>query len=234
MTTETDNIWFFEDVDLYKVFCPHIVKDYEKKTDHCFVPFKKGDFIYFEQDQASHVYLIKSGNIKIGSYTKEGKETTKAILGKGEVFGEMAYFGEPNRDDFAQAVSSNVVVCPLTLQEMQDLMLQHKPFALKIHRIIGWRRKKAERLIQSLVFKNSRTRVIEYLLDLAVERGQKVGFETLIKEFHTHKDIGALTATSRQTVNTVLNELKKKNLINFDRKRLLIRDIDLLKNEIKE
>ena len=234
MSTESGNIWFLEEVDLYKVFCPHYVKDFEKKTDHCFVDFKKNDFIYFEEDKANHIYLIKSGNIKIGSYTIEGKETTKAILGKGEIFGEMAFFGDEKREDFAQAVSDNVVVCPLTLDEMENLMLEHKSFALKIHRIIGWRRKKAERLVQSLIFKNSRTRVIEYLLDIAVERGKKVGFETLIREFHTHKDIGALTATSRQTVNTVLNELKKKNLINFDRKRLLIRDVELLKEEITE
>jgi len=45
----------------------------------------------------------------------------------------------------------------------------------------------------------------------------------------THKDIAALTGTSRQTVTTVLNELKDKNLINFDRRKILIRDLAQLK-----
>jgi CRP-like cAMP-binding protein len=45
----------------------------------------------------------------------------------------------------------------------------------------------------------------------------------------THKDIAALTGTSRQTVTTILNELKDKNLINFDRKKILIRDLTALK-----
>ena len=45
----------------------------------------------------------------------------------------------------------------------------------------------------------------------------------------THKDIAALTGTSRQTVTTILNELKDQNLINFDRKKILIRDLDRLK-----
>jgi CRP-like cAMP-binding protein len=45
----------------------------------------------------------------------------------------------------------------------------------------------------------------------------------------THKDIAALTGTSRQTVTTILNELKDKNLINFDRKKILIRDLETLK-----
>jgi CRP-like cAMP-binding protein len=44
----------------------------------------------------------------------------------------------------------------------------------------------------------------------------------------THKDIAALTGTSRQTVTTILNELKEQNLINFDRRQILIRDLEKL------
>src|SRR5690606_17504447 len=100
---------------------------------------------------------------------------------------------------------------------------------LKMRQLIGLRLRKAERMIASLLFKSSRQRIVEFLLDLADEYGQKVGFETLVKEFFSHKIIAGLTATSRQTVTTVLNELKRKNIINFDRKRLLIRDLELLK-----
>ncbi|MFN6090439.1 MAG: helix-turn-helix domain-containing protein [Cyclobacteriaceae bacterium] len=37
-----------------------------------------------------------------------------------------------------------------------------------------------------------------------------------------------MTGTSRQTVTTILNDLKEKNLINFDRKRILVRDLEKL------
>ncbi len=85
-----------------------------------------------------------------------------------------------------------------------------------------------ERKIESLVFKDARTRIIEFLRDTAMEKGQKVGFETMIKSHLTHKDIASLTGTSRQTVTTVMNELREKNLINFDRRRILIRDMEKL------
>ncbi|MEM9857049.1 MAG: helix-turn-helix domain-containing protein [Bacteroidota bacterium] len=45
----------------------------------------------------------------------------------------------------------------------------------------------------------------------------------------THKDIANLTGTSRQTVTTILNELKESNLIYFDRRKILIRDLGELK-----
>ena len=85
-----------------------------------------------------------------------------------------------------------------------------------------------ERKIESLVFKDARTRIIDFLRDTALEKGQKVGFEMMIKNHFTHKDIASLTGTSRQTVTTVMNELREKNLINFDRRRILIRDMEKL------
>ena len=88
---------------------------------------------------------------------------------------------------------------------------------------------KLERKLELLVFKDARTRVIEFLKDAAAWKGKKVGFETMIPTRLTHKDIAALTGTSRQTVTTILNELKDKNLINFDRKKILIRDLAALK-----
>jgi CRP-like cAMP-binding protein len=66
------------------------------------------------------------------------------------------------------------------------------------------------------------------LKDAASWKGVRVGYETMIQTQLTHKDIASLTGTSRQTVTTILNELKEKNLINFNRKQILIRDLDKL------
>jgi len=50
----------------------------------------------------------------------------------------------------------------------------------------------------------------------------------LVPKFFTHQEIANLTDTSRQTVTTILNELRAENLIYFDRKRLLVRDVKKL------
>ena len=66
---------------------------------------------------------------------------------------------------------------------------------------------------------------------MAKKKGQRVGFEMLVRKFYTHQEIANLTATSRQTVTTVLNELRNKNVLTFNRQRLLIRDMELLRKE---
>ena len=125
-------------------------------------------------------------------------------------------------------MDDNTTICPMNIDDMKELMAHNKALNLKIYKLLGLRIKKLERKVESLVFKDSRTRIVEFLRDWANEKGKKVGFETMMKNYLTHKDIAALTGTSRQTVTTILNELKEKNIINFDRRRILVRDMDKL------
>lgn len=224
--SNTAALWYFESVNLYNVLCPHKVKKMGDK--HEFIRYKKDEFIYVPDDTPTHIYLIVDGRVRIGHYLDNGKEVITAILTTGEIFGELALAGEDSRRDFAQAMTETVI-CPLTEQELKDLMYENKELSFKILKLIGLRLMKLERKLELLVFKDARTRIIEFLKDSAAWKGKKVGFETMIPTRLTHKDIAALTGTSRQTVTTILNELKEQNLINFDRRKILIRDLEKLK-----
>ena len=108
-------------------------------------------------------------------------------------------------------------------------MQEHSGLELFMMKIISSRLLKMEKRLESLVFKDSRTRVVEFLKDLAQDKGRKIGlYEVEVRGFLTHQEIANLTATSRQTVTTVLNELKKKNIITFNRRRLLVRSMENL------
>ncbi len=220
------NIWYFEKVDLYELLCPHKVPHMEET--HTFHKYNKDEFIYFPDDPSTHVFMIAKGRVKIGGYTDDGKEMLRAILAQGEIFGELALTGEDKRKDFAQAMDNDTTICPMTIEQMQELMKENESLSLKIFKLMGLRFRKMERKLEALVFKDARTRIVEFLKDMAMERGQKVGFEMMIKNHLTHKDIASLTGTSRQTVTTIMNELKDKNIINFDRRRILIRDMEKL------
>jgi CRP/FNR family transcriptional regulator, cyclic AMP receptor protein len=223
--TNTAALWYFESVNLYSILCPHKVKRMGEK--HQFLTYKRDQFIYIPDDSATHIYMIVNGRVKIGHYLENGEEVLTAILTKGEIFGELAMAGEEKRRDFAQ-VMEEATICPLTTTELKDLMLADKELSFKILKLIGLRIMKLERKLELLVFKDARTRVIEFLKDAAAWKGKKVGFETMIQTHLTHKDIASLTGTSRQTVTTILNDLKEKNLINFNRKQILIRDLERL------
>ncbi|HYG20859.1 MAG TPA: Crp/Fnr family transcriptional regulator [Ohtaekwangia sp.] len=219
-------LWYFESVDLYQILCPHKVKKMGDK--HAFIRYKKEQFIYMPDDTASHIYLVVDGRVKIGHYLDDGKEVITAILTHGEIFGELALAGEDKRRDFSQTMT-DTIICPLTLMELKALMYENRELSFRILKLIGLRLMKLERKLELLVFKDARTRVIEFLKDAAAWKGRRVGQETMIPTRLTHKDIAALTGTSRQTVTTILNELKDQNMINFNRRQILIRDLVNLK-----
>ena len=216
------SLWFFDNVNLFKVLCPHKVKIY--KNEHSFCSYKKKDYIYIQADAANKVYLIEDGKVKIGYYSEDGNEVVKAILTKGELFGEKAILGDEMRDEFAQSIDNETSICPISVDIMHDLMRENQNFSFKVYKFIGFKFKKLERRLQLLLFKDTKTRLIEFLDELCVDFGydcDKTG-DHVIRHPYTQKDIASLIGTSRPTINILLNELKEENYLDFNRKEIRI------------
>ena len=143
----------------------------------------------------------------------------------------MALLGEQKHHNFACTLE-RVKVRVMKVSELQKKIRQHHSLHLELMRLVGQRLLATEHRLESMVFKNSRSRIIEYLHQLGLKQGQRVGYEILVRKFFTHQEIANLTATSRQTVTTILNELRNDNIITFNRKRLLIRDMELLAKKV--
>ena len=216
------SLWFFDAVNLFKILCPHKFKAY--KASHDFDSYKKKDYIYFEADSANKVYLIEKGKVKIGYYNEDGTEVVKAILTRGDLFGETAILGESKREEFAQSIDNLTSICPVGVDTILDLMRSNQSFSFKIYKIIGFKLKRLERRLQLLLFKDAKTRLLEFLDELCADYGydcEKTG-DKVIHHPYTQKDIACLIGTSRPTLNVLLNELKEENIIEFNRKEIRI------------
>ena len=221
------NLWFFENVNLFNILCPHKFKEYKKC--HSFDLYKKSDYIYFEEDAANKVFIIEAGKIKLGYYNEDGTEVVKSILTKGELFGEKAILGEEIRNEFAQSLDNSTSICSIHVETLHDLMQDNKTFSLKIYKFLGLRFKKLERRLHLILFKDIKTRFLEFMKELCDEYGydcEKSGDKVIIHPY-TQKDIASLIGTSRSNLNVLMNELKDQSIINFNRK-----EIRLLQNNL--
>lgn len=228
MSSDGQSLWYLENIDVTGIFCPGKVAHAQDNQGHR--TFEKGEYIFMPEEDAQKIYFLTEGKVKIGSYGPTGKEITKAVIGAGEVFGELALLNDSKRRDFAIA-SEKAAACVISKDELKFMMKDHSGLMLFLMKIIGSRKLEMEQRLESLVFKDSRTRIIEFLYNLGLKKGQRVGYETVVRQFMTHQEIANLTATSRQTVTTVLNELRNREMITFNRRRLLIRDMEALKKE---
>ena len=222
-----ENIWHFDEVNLYKILCPYKIKDYAKVH---YQNYNKGDIIYFQEEIAQKVYLVNKGKVKIVSYNEAGEEIVKAILSKGEIFGEKALLGEEKREEFAVSISDNTALCPMNIDNMYELMRKNKRFSLRIYKIIGMRMKRLERRLERLLFKDVKARIIEFIKDLIEESGAAVdGSEFAIEHPYTHKDMADLIGSRRETISAILNKLKEEGILDYKRNYFRIIDYQRLK-----
>jgi len=217
-----NSIWFFDNINVFQILCPHKFKEFKK--GHSFNFFKKGDYIYFEDDIANKVFLVNSGKIKIGYLTEDGEEIITSILSKGQIFGEKAILGEEKRNEFAQALDNEVSLCVVSLDMMYELLRKNTEFSISIYKFIGYRFKKLERRLQIMLFKDAKTRLLEFLKELSEEHGFKnaVSGDTVIKHPFTQKEIASLIGLSRPTLNILINELQNDKVLSFERKQIIL------------
>ncbi len=155
------------------------------------------------------------------------------LINPGEVFGEMSIIGEEERTDFATAID-NCLICAISIDDFKNFIEKNQELNIKITKLIGFKLKKFSERLEELVFKEAPQRVISFILNQAKDYGKKVGDDFFLEPFLTHSDIAKLTACTRQTVNSILTQLREKDIIFFNRRKLIIRDAKKLEKMINK
>ena len=182
-------------------------------------------FVYMPDQPIDCLYFLVRGRIKMGTFAADGREILKDILLPGALFGELGLAGSNTHTDYAQVLLDDAEFLTISLSDFHILMHDNPALVFAVLSHLSLRVQRTEERLTNLMSKDARERIIEFLVDTASKEGHQIGFETLLKHQLTQSDIASLTGTSRQTVTSVLNDLKRSNLIYFRRKSILIRDV---------
>lgn len=213
---------FLRHLPLFKDMNEGELRQLEMITTHQLV--KKNAWIFRSGEASDAIYILVKGIVKIGNQADDEREVIKHILHPMAVFGELALAGEQKRQDFAQALEETHIY-RIAVSDFHRMMEHNNRLMMNVIAMIGSRLRRVEDRLEALMFKDARERIIDFLKDSASKQGKRVGYELLIKHCYTQQDIANLTGTSRQTVTSVMNDLKKSNLIYFNRRSILIRDL---------
>jgi CRP/FNR family transcriptional regulator, cyclic AMP receptor protein len=185
-------------------------------------------FVFVPDESAEHLYFLIQGRVKTGTFSGEGREIIKELISPETLFGDLALAGETKRSEFAQSLHDGADYLAIKLTDFLSIMQNNQRLMFACMQHLSQRLQRVEERLANLVVKDARERIIEFLQDTATREGRRVGLETLVKHHLTQQEIASLTGTSRQTVTSVFNELKRSNLIYFNRNSILIRDVDKL------
>jgi CRP/FNR family transcriptional regulator, cyclic AMP receptor protein len=224
---EKTKLWYLENFNLFKGLNEESKMELHKISS--MRELAKNEPIYFANEPSKAIFFLKTGRVKIVKYTPDGKENIITIINPGEIFGEMAYLEEGQRTDYALTIEPSLI-CAINNNDLIEFINKNPALNLKLIKLIGLKLKSFSERIEDLVFKDANQRVISFLLRLTEKSGKQIGEQIFVKPFLRHQDIAELTACSRQTVNYILTNLRVKNIIDFDRKKLIVNNIDKLKS----
>jgi CRP-like cAMP-binding protein len=181
--------------------------------------------ILLENDWGSSVYFILSGWVKIRTYNLDGREVTLNILGKGELFGEMAPLDEVPRSTDVITLAPTVIG-NVPAQDFVRLLNTEPQAGIRLAKLMARRLRQVNRRLR-LRESDSMSRVADILLFLADGQGKQGSHGTEIPNL-PHRELSSLSGLARETVTRVLSKLEKKGLISRDRDVLCIPDTHAL------
>lgn len=190
--------------------------------------YPKNSMIILEEEMGDVVFIVMSGTVKITRVNDEGKEVILAMLGSGEVFGEMAILDGESRS--ANALSQeNCEVVTINREDFLNLLKTNNKVSLNLMTEFAIRLRKSDQQIEALSLDDAEHRIGVSILNLAEELGVIRQGVVTVENLPYQQDIANMAGTSRETVSRVMKTFEDRGLITKTGHKLSIPDYAFFK-----
>lgn len=174
--------------------------------------FKKNNLIIFEEDLGQNLFIIEKGRVKVSGISNEGGEAIFAILGEGDIFGELSIIDGLARSATVTSIE-DVELWVLNRNAFLEILDRHSSIAIELLKELASRIRKADAQIKSLTLKDARGKVANTLIRMAEDIGIVKDGKMQILNLPLQRDIANLAGTSRETVSRLLTKFEEEGLI---------------------
>jgi len=210
---------FFSDLSEDKLL--HISQNFIERE------FKKGEYLFWEREPATCLYVIKEGRVKILKHTVEGREVLLEIVTPGETCGAGLIFSGIQYAS-AQALENSKVYC-LSKADLLELIRTHKNLAENIIIFLGKKLMQAHEMMMGLVWGKVEQRIAALLLGLSEKHGSTVPEGIRINLRLTRQVMADFVGTTVETAIRVMSRFKKEGILTSDSKGIIVKDKERLK-----
>jgi CRP/FNR family cyclic AMP-dependent transcriptional regulator len=151
--------------------------------DPLFVKYGKkahaGEVLFKEGDKGADMFVVRSGSVRV-FIRSSGLEKTLAILGPGEFVGEMSLLtGQPRSATAVVQEDADLLV--VSGKVLEEMIVHNTEIALRLIRKLARRLEATDSLVQVLLHKDPKQRVIENLKRLATLHGWTPGNKVVLQ-----------------------------------------------------
>lgn len=187
----------------------------------------RGEAVFHEGDPGDSLYVIISGKVKLARTSADGRESLLAVLGPGEMFGELSLFDPGPRLSTGHVVSTTELVS-LGNDALRVFLADHPEVAMQMLAGLAHRLRRTNEGLSDLVFTDVPGRVAKALLDLSDRFGRRTEEGLHVAHELTQEELAQLVGATRETVNKALAEFSNRGWLQLQGRSVVLIDIDRL------
>jgi len=188
---------------------------------------QRGEVLFREGQRGDRLYVIVNGKIKLGRSSTDGRENLMAILGPGEMFGELSLFDPGPRTATATAVADTELI-GMGNESLHEYLKDRPAVSLALLGALARRLRRTNDSVADLVFTDVPGRVAKALLDLAGRFGRPAEEGVLVAHDLTQEELAQLVGASRETVNKALADFASRGWLKLEARAVLLMDVERL------
>ncbi len=201
----------------------HLTKEELLRVSACKTSkiIKKGDFLFEEGEHINGVFCIKDGVCKVSKMSENGKNQIINLINHGNIIGERSLIS--NEVSNLSAIALNdMTVCFIPKDEIMKDLEMNTAFSFDVLKTMANSLKSADNLIVDMAQKSVKQRLAESLLNLKEKFGTTN--QGVIDIHLSREDIANIIGTATESAIRLLSELKKKDIIEFKGKDIVIKN----------
>jgi CRP/FNR family cyclic AMP-dependent transcriptional regulator len=193
---------------------------------------RRGEVLFREGDEGDRLYVVTDGKVKLGRTSADGRENLLAILGPGQMFGELSLFDPGPRSATVTAVT-DVTCASLGHEELGKWLTGRPEVARGLLTQLAGRLRKANDVVADLVFSDVPGRVAKALLDLSSRFGRVADDGVHVHHDLTQEELAQLVGASRETVNKALADFASRGWLRLEARSVVLMDVERLKRRAR-
>jgi len=200
----------------------HILNFIKKKA--VVKKLKRKEYVSYSEDM-DVIFIVKKGKLKISYLSEDGREMTIMVLNPGDLYSRHS-------EALVRAVTGTEI-WQFTSHDFIEIIETDLRLARKLIRILGGVLRQTNEVIKNLAFQEVTVRLARFILDQEKKYGLRENNQIVIQMDLTHEDIATLTATSRQTVTSILGRMERQGIIETGHKMIAISNLSKLEEMAK-
>lgn len=191
------------------------------------IRLSKGSMISFQHGRQAGLHLLRDGRMKTLRFSEEGRVMILDLLDSGDVFGEMSLvaYDDDREGEATYAEALEDAEIETFSRFVMERALQGRPsLALAIARLVGDRRRRVEKRLETHVFRKVPARLAVLLLDLADRFGKPGAQGTELDIPLSQQDLGNLIGASREIVSLTLSEFRRRGAVSTVGRRMALNE----------